>query len=313
MLSVKEWIKLAEENGIKVRTFRSRVNRLGWTPEEAAKLPLHKRNRKGEYAKWEKKAEQNGINPRTYKGRVTQYGWSPERAATQPIQRRDDIEWIKQAKKNGISRQTYTYRVDDLFWDPEQAAMTPAMTGKEASEVAVDARAEYKEIIDERIFNDETNMFKLTPQHYEIAERNGIKRDTARARVNAYGWTVQEAITKPILGSNFIRPEGYSRYLETAKKNGISSGTFDERVKRGWSLEDASTKKPSLSNPTRLDREWMELAARNGIERNTYTSRVKNGWSLEQAATTPTLKKGEYLNEETKGMATKGFKRLRGR
>ena len=310
---MKDCGKIARGNGIKGDTFRNRVNRLGWNPEKAATLPLQVRVRKGEYAKWRKKAEQNGINPGTYKGRVTQYGWSPERAATQPIQRRDDKEWIKQAQKNGISRQTYTYRRDDLLWSPEQAATTPAMTSKEVSAVGVDARAEYKEIIDERIFNDETNIFKLTPQHYEIAERNGIKRDTARARVNAYGWTVQEAITKPILGSNFIRPEGYSKHLEIAKKNGISAGTFGDRVKRGWSLEDASTKKISTSNPTRLDREWMELAARNGVQRNTYISRVKNGWSLEQAATTPTLKKGEYLNEETKEMAAKGFKRLRGR
>jgi hypothetical protein len=36
-----------------------------------------------------------------------------------------------------------------------------------------------------------------TWEEYEIAKRNGIKKCTVDQRINVYGWTVKDAISKP--------------------------------------------------------------------------------------------------------------------
>jgi hypothetical protein len=251
----------------------------------------------------------------TFHQRVTAYGWCPERAATQPIRiKRNDREWVKIARKNGISHQVYYYRVDEMFWSPEKAATIPVMSTKEVSEIGNQAKAEYKEIMDERKFKDKTNMFNLTPQHYKIAIENGILKNTVRSRVINYGWTIHEAITVPIKGFNFARPKGYFEYLKIAKKNEIKTSTYSGRIKRGWTPEDSSSKRPGDSKGYRRpDKKWMEIAVQNGINLKTYISRINSGWSPEDAATISTLKKGEYLNKQTEENANKGFEKFRRR
>ncbi|WP_051591050.1 hypothetical protein [Bacillus sp. UNC438CL73TsuS30] len=260
---------------------------------------------------WLEISIKNGINPSTFSSRVNQYGWSPEKAATEPVRRRPDRKWQEIAQSNGISHRVYVHRVDNLFWSPEEAATTPPMTKVEVSKLGNQMKAEIKELMDERIFNDEENMFKLTPQHIAIAANNKIKERTVRARVYYHGWTVQDAISVPTKGSAFKRPEGYFDYLNLAKQNGIKESTFGYRVRYGWSLIDAAPRKPSLSNPTRPELKWTKLALKNGIHRETYCSRIKLGWSPEDAATTPPLKKGEYLNEQNREKEKMAFKKFR--
>lgn len=76
-----KWIKTAQENGINVSTFYSRL-RLGWECEEAATKPVRDKNRKVKY--WSEIAMQNGINYRTFMSRIHISKWDMERAATTP-------------------------------------------------------------------------------------------------------------------------------------------------------------------------------------------------------------------------------------
>lgn len=268
-----------------------------------------------EYKKGLKIAEKNGIKARLYWKRIHELGWDPKRAASEPIRTpRKDQKWIKIAKMNGIGRSTYITRVDREFWDPQEAATTPVMTKEETLQRAMEQNALYTKTTQERINKDPHNLFKITPMHIEIAKENGIKKDTVRKRVYVYGWTVQDAITIPSAAKESKeKSRDFYLYLEIAKQNNIHPTTFDSRLKRGWSLEEAATKEIQNSNKgTRWskNKEWLDLAIQNGIKRRTFEARVNRGWTCEEAATTPTLTSGKFLNEQSQERAREGFKKF---
>ena len=68
---------------------------------------------------------------------------------------------------------------------------------------------------------------------------NGISETTIRTRFYYLNWTVTDAITRPVRKrKHFITDE--TRKL--LKENGITYETYYARLKRGWNVEDASTK-----------------------------------------------------------------------
>ncbi|ADU30995.1 hypothetical protein [Evansella cellulosilytica] len=309
-----EWRELAKKNGIKYKTYFARINQYGWDPRRAATEPISKIKLRADYD-WIKLAESNGISRKTYKDRVIKLGWDPEKASITPtktIKPRNDRYWINIAKQNGIAYDTYLRRVHDNFWDPEEAATTPPMSHKEIVKLAHEQISTYAKINQEKINNNPDNLFKLTPKHIETAANNGICKSTVHGRVYNNGWTVQEAITKPVQ-KGFDKPSGYYEYLKVAKKNKINTATFMSRVKRGWSLEEAATLKPiKPTRRRRKDNKWIEKAIENGIRYKTYLGRTRNGWTPEEATTTPLLEKGkEFLNEERQGKARNAFKEFR--
>lgn len=86
-----EFIKLAESNGIAFLTFRARVEKHNWTPEDAATKSImtvrdmeKKSNDKKRIIPKEiyAKARENGINPSTLKTRVFMLKWDMDLAAT---------------------------------------------------------------------------------------------------------------------------------------------------------------------------------------------------------------------------------------
>ncbi|WP_454016121.1 hypothetical protein [Bacillus sp. Marseille-Q7846] len=80
----QKWLRLALENGIKKKTFLTRVYK-GMPPEEAAKRPVKKLRVTME--DMVNLAEENGISYGTFSTRVIKGGLSPQRAATTPIRR----------------------------------------------------------------------------------------------------------------------------------------------------------------------------------------------------------------------------------
>jgi hypothetical protein len=302
----RKWIDLAKLNGIKYNTYTGRV-RKGWTPEKAATTPAKKKENRAD-RKWIKIAKDNGISRDTYRARVDKLGWSPEDAATKPLIIRDDQDWLKLALANGLSYSGYYFRVDELFWSPEEAATTPPLSVEEISNRSVENRKQYDVIRWERINKDPNNLFKFTPQHLERAANNGINECTFRSRIYLQGMTVQEAITTPLKNK---KPDEYYEYLEMAKKNGVTYNAFRYRLKMGWSYRDAATKElQTPSKRRRPDAEWMDMAIENGIKEATYRCRIKRGWSPEEAASIPTLKNGEFLNEQTREKKQEGFKKF---
>ncbi|MDQ7094184.1 hypothetical protein REC12_11345 [Desulfosporosinus sp. PR] len=125
-----------------------------------------------------------------------------------------------EANKNGVSPKTLEQRVRGRAWPIEKAIATPPRIRK--------------------------SFGKWT----KIANENGIKSGTFRRRVNVYGWDLERAATQPLFdASKHMKKvsEGNRVYpkhvIELAEKNGISYSTFLSRTSRGWSVEEASTRR----------------------------------------------------------------------
>lgn len=133
--------------------------------------------------------------------------------------------------------------------------------------------------------------YYITPKEYEIAESNGISKDTLEIRVRRLGWRKNKAITTPTQ-----KRRHNDKYVIIAKENGIDSRYFWKRVSRGMTLEQAAT------TPVKTRRECIEKlnkgkhkypkdvvkkAFDNGICYSTLVYRVNNGMTLEEASTKP--------------------------
>ena len=76
----------------------------------------------------------------------------------------------------------------------------------------------------------------ITPKDYEIATKNGIKKDTVIRRVVRNNWSIEEAISTP--SQRYDLPK---ELLEEAKKIGLERQFVIDRMKHGWSIEKACT------------------------------------------------------------------------
>lgn len=133
----------------------------------------------------------------------------------------------------------------------------------------------------------------ITPQDYEIADKNGINRKMLNKRVHELGWDIDRAITTP----KIVRRTGWTEWKDIALSNGVNYDCFKNRVKRyGFTQEQAAmtpkmTKEEIAKNSNRkYPQQYLDLALKNGIPKSTFYKRVKDlGWSLIQAATTPKI------------------------
>ncbi|OIJ17089.1 hypothetical protein BKP37_00680 [Anaerobacillus alkalilacustris] len=313
----QHWIELANKNGINYKNFFQRVQR-GWDPERAATEPVRKPKPKS-ITKWYPVAEKNGISRSIFLERIRSYHWSPEKAATTPLRRQSDEyrHWCKIARKNGLSAKGFWWRVNEKFMSLEEAATTPVTPNEECVKRAKEESLALIEVTNELALKNPNNpkyLFRITPHHREIARENGIPDTALEARVYKHGWTVQEAITKPVRKNDLEQLDGYKEYLALAKKNNIHPQTFKHRVEIGFSMEEAATIPTNELRKKRDDQEWIELALKNGIKYTTYIQRTNLlGWTPEQAATTPPLAPGQHLNEEKKQAAVEGFNRFMGK
>jgi uncharacterized protein YjcR len=302
-----KWIEKAIKNGISYSTYVSRVDRLNWLPEKASSTPPTQ----GKNKRWIAVAQKNGISPDNFYDRI-RAGWSEKDAATikkQVQKKRFDRSIIELAKENGISYNTLLNRVKKFGWDPKKAAATPVLSRGRTLEIAREANNELRKKEQSVINADPDNLFKITPQHIELAKKNGISKLTVRSRVYRDGWTVDEAITTPVQEKKSAQ---YYRYKDIALSNGIHPEAFKSRVRIGWTFEKAATvPSKAIDERKRNDAQWIEKALENGINYRTYLSRMRYGWMPEEAATTGRLNPGEFLNDERKERAKEGFKKFR--
>jgi hypothetical protein len=141
----------------------------------------------------------------------------------------------------------------------------------------------------------------ITPEEYEIAEKNGISRKNLEDRVWTLYWNKQKAITVPVMQRN---PTPWREWKEVCEKNGISYGTFMSRIKNsGLDPEVAATKpldkhqrdyfKRYVDKKRVLTPEHLKAMEKNGLCRATVHLRRRIGWSLEDAVNTPVLSRSE--------------------
>lgn len=153
------------------------------------------------------------------------------------------------AKQNGISAATLEVRIRTLAWKKEKAINTPPHKKHRIAD------------------------------WIKIAEQNGICYRTLIYRANRLGWDMERAATQPLQDREAQAKLAHEKsriypteILETAKRNGINYDTFRNRVKRGWSMYDASTR-PTMT--------WREigLQSKEKIEKclpKRFSSRSSN-------------------------------------
>ena len=144
----------------------------------------------------------------------------------------------------------------------------------------------------------------ITPKDFEIAAKNGIKKDTVIRRVVRNNWSIDEAISTPSQRYDLPR-----KLLEKAEKLGLERQFVIDRMKHGWGIEKAcTTPKIKTGRPKKGDnmekKYWyitpddFERAAKNGINKDTLRQRVRTlGWDIERAIKSP-LKKVRNIPQE---------------
>lgn len=130
-------------------------------------------------------AAQHGVSEKTLDCRVRMLGWDKQRAITTPPQKRTDrSNWIKIAEANGINYKTFISRVNIYGMSDEEAATRPLQDPQEAAATAREARRRHP------------------VKYVKLAKRNGIPYGTFRMRVKRYGWSYEEAATRPVMSKS---------------------------------------------------------------------------------------------------------------
>ncbi|UUW40227.1 hypothetical protein phageB13_41 [Bacillus phage B13] len=132
-------------------------------------------------------AAKNGISYELLTRRIRNFGWDKDIAMTKPS-RYNATKWInikEIALKNGISRATYTARIKK-GWRLIDAISKPPIDKYQALKLAEQVNSKCQNKV-------------LTDEQAEQAALNGISYSTARDRVRRLNWTVEEAITTPVL------------------------------------------------------------------------------------------------------------------
>jgi hypothetical protein len=140
--------------------------------------------------------------------------------------------------------------------------------------------------------------FYITPEEYQVAEKNGISRQLLDIRVRGLAWDKEKAISTLPHEKNPIKD-----WVEIAEMNGICYSTLRYRMNRlKWNPERAATqplqdKKKQAKKASESSRKYPEkyhrLAERNGINERTFHRRMKDGWAPETAATRPPMTPSE--------------------
>ena len=129
-------------------------------------------------------------------------------------------------------------------------------------------------------------MGYISPEHYKIAESNGIGRKTLYTRVHLYDWDVERAITQPVRKG----PSVWEAWKDVSK---VNRAAFYVRVSRGMTHEEAALTPPGRKNKGKLTKADYERAAANGIAKGTLEGRVYVfKWDVERAVTQPPKNNG---------------------
>ena len=100
--------------------------------------------------------------------------------------------------------------------------------------------------------------FYITDEEYEIAEKNGIIKDTLNYRIRKMGWDKERALNTP---TRKYTKRG--KQIEIAESNGIGRTTFYDRLADGWKVEDAYTV-PIMNRQQILEKMWKERDRKRG-------------------------------------------------
>ncbi|MDO4720949.1 MAG: SA1788 family PVL leukocidin-associated protein [Peptostreptococcaceae bacterium] len=110
------------------------------------------------------------------------------------------------------------------------------------------------------------------------------------------------------------------KMVEKAEQNGITYSALWSRLKKGWSMEEATTKKMRKHKRGKaefwvfegkaLTKEEMAEARKNGLTRQTLHMRIFHGWTIEEAIAAPRGKKRQIAASIMKKSRTFNAKKM---
>jgi len=131
------------------------------------------------------------------------------------------------AESNGISASNLNNRIRSFGWKKHRAITEPYRNRRDLTEWG------------------------------KIAESNGIKYRTMQTRIGR-GWTVEDAATRPLFDMKTQAKQlaqnnrKYPDMTEKLKELGLTYAAFTDRMRHGWTLEDAmNTKKLTTQEAAR--------------------------------------------------------------
>ncbi|PLR84639.1 hypothetical protein CVD25_00975 [Bacillus canaveralius] len=131
-------------------------------------------------------AEELGVSQETVYQRVYVHGWSIKRAISTPLAKRNAYGWVENkhlAAQNGVPYRTYLNRVQ-AGWSFKEAAGTPSMARLDTVKAMNAAK-----------------QFVFSPEQLEEARRNGISPKNAWRRVKVLGWSIEDAVSRPVMSN----------------------------------------------------------------------------------------------------------------
>ena len=189
------------------------------------------------------------------------------------------------ASINGITYHDITTRINHHGWDINTALSKEKMKKN--------TKVEY---------NGDYYTFKELLQFSKVPN---LTINDIYTRINHHGWEVERALTQP--KDIKLQPHGvgerkyfyngkwcnsYDLYL-LRKDSNITQNDIVNRIKRGWSIDDAITKPPKnmyhkyLYHGVEYSSKELEALSPCGLLYNTIVSRIKLGWSVEDAVEIP--------------------------
>ena len=220
----------------------------------------------------------------------------------------------------GISRGTYEARLN-AGWDEEEALIVPVHDPRnigKGQDVSV-------EPIKDHLGNTYSSIRKMCDAY-------GINHATYQCRIKQ-GWSQKDALT--IKPGSILFNKGSSRTVsdhlgnryasmaEMCRAYNIPSRTLKDRLKRGFSLEEALTMDKQCGKRVTYDHLGNRFESQNamlrhyGISKGTFQGRMRYGWDLKDALTVKSddhcgkmLSKSDGIIEDYNGKQFSSFKEM---
>lgn len=132
-----------------------------------------------------------------------------------------------------------------------------------------------------------------------IANVLSIPSRTLQRRVNDYGWSLEDAINKALESENRVTFMGVTYCSEYAfyKAFGLTKEVYDERKKKGWSIEkiartplSGKVKRHPCQYAGKIFPSYYALAKEYSLNYRKFVDAIQNGESIENCVNNPNFK-----------------------
>lgn len=190
-----------------------------------------------------------GIDPVLLGTRLKMQGWDVEKALTTPHVEETENKRKARSSKTCTDHEGNEYgSIREMVdaWGVSRAAYDSRLSHGWTQEEALTGNREAVARKGNRFIPCTDHTGEQFESRAAMCRAWGVPGLTYKARIEA-GWTVEEALTKPVTPGGNKAPcadhtgTEFESISEMCRTWGVQGGTFSTRMRRGWSLEEALT------------------------------------------------------------------------